>query len=150
MEFKIVIESHRLRNLLISGAVIAGAGLGSAGIASAASSGTSSTSSTVSSSSASTNAPSDPATLTHGPNETLLTGADLQSATTAATAAEPGATIIRAETDSGGSAYEVHMQKTDGTYATVKLDSSFTVTSTEQGFGSGPAAQSPSTGVTIN
>lgn len=78
------------------------------------------------------------ATLTHGPNETLLTGADLRSATTA----EPGATTVRAETDSGGSAYEVHMQKTDGTYATVKLDSSFTVTSTEQGFGSGPAAQS--------
>ena len=125
------IKSHRLRNLLISGAVIGGAGLGSAGIASAASSGTSPTFSTVSSSNSSTNIPGDPATLTHGPNETLLTGADLQSATTATTAAEPGATIVRAETDSGGSAYEVHMQKTDGTYVTVKLDSSFTVTSTE-------------------
>jgi hypothetical protein len=42
------------------------------------------------------------------------------------------------------------MQKTDGTYVTEKLDSSFTVTSTEQGFGSGPAAQSTSTGVTTN
>lgn len=145
-----LIKSHRLRNLLISGAVIAGAGLGSAGIASAASSGTSSTSSTASSGNTSTNAADNPATLTHGPGETLLTGTELQSATTAALAAEPGATIVRAETDSGGSAYEVHMQKTDGTYVTVKLDSSFTVTSTEQGFGSGPAAQSASTGVTVN
>ena len=104
----------------------------------------------MSSSDTSTNAPRDPATLAHGPNEILLTGSDLQSATAAATAAEPGASIIRAETDSGGSAYEVHMQKTDGTDATVKLDSSFAVTSTEQGFGSGPAVQSTKTGVTTN
>ena len=65
-----------------------------------------------------------PATMTHGPNETLLTGTELSQATAAATAAVPGATVIRAETDSsGGYPYEVHMEKSDGTYVTVELDS---------------------------
>lgn len=147
-----VIKSHRLRTMLISGAVIAGVGLGSAGIASAASTSTSSTSATtaVGSSGTSTTAPGDPATLTHGPGETLLIGTDLTSATAAANAAEPGATVIRAETDSGGAAYEVHMEKSDGTYVTVKLDSSFTVTAIQQGFGSDPANQSSGTGATTN
>jgi hypothetical protein len=71
-------------------------------------------------------APGDPATVTHGPGETLLTGTDLQKATAAATAAVPGATIIRAETNSSGaSPYEVHMKKSDGTEVTVELDSNF-------------------------
>jgi hypothetical protein len=84
--------------------------------------------------------------MTHGPNETLLTGTDLQSATAAATAAVPGATVIRAETDSSGaSPYEVHMKKADGTYVTVELDSSFKAITTVSGFGPGPqGSQSPS------
>jgi hypothetical protein len=84
--------------------------------------------------------------MTHGPNETLLTGTDLQSATAAATAAVPGATVIRAETDSSGaSSYEVHMKKADGTYVTVELDSSFKAITTVSGFGLGPqGSQSPS------
>jgi hypothetical protein len=78
--------------------------------------------------------------MTHGPNETLLTGSDLAKATAAATAAEPGATVIRAETDSSGaSPYEVHMKKSDGTYVTVELDSNFSVVTTVSGFGAGPA-----------
>jgi hypothetical protein len=78
--------------------------------------------------------------MTHGPGETLLTGTDLQQATAAATAAVPGATVIRAETDSSGVApYEVHMKKADGSYVTVELNSSFQVTTTESGFGPGPA-----------
>ena len=78
--------------------------------------------------------------MTHGPNETLLTGSDLQSATAAATAAVPGATVIRAETDSSGaSPYEVHMKKADGTFVTVELDSSFKAITTVSGFGAGPA-----------
>jgi hypothetical protein len=77
--------------------------------------------------------------MTHGPNETLLTGTDLQNATAAATTAVPGATVIRAETDSSGaSPYEVHLKKSDGTYVTVELDSSFKATSTISGFGAGP------------
>ncbi|HEX4864764.1 MAG TPA: hypothetical protein VFV02_11860, partial [Acidimicrobiales bacterium] len=122
--------------------------LASAGIAAAVGGGTSSTNSvgtsnlvaSTSNGSASTSSPPDPATMTHGPNETLLTGTDLQKADAAAQAAVPGATIIRAETDSSGAApYEVHMKKTDGTYVTVQLDSNFNVVKTVSGFGAGPA-----------
>jgi hypothetical protein len=71
----------------------------------------------------------------------------LQKATAAATAAEPGATVIRAETDSSGaSTYEVHMKKSDGTDVTVELDSNFTVVTTVSGFGGGPAGSSAPTG----
>ena len=93
-----------------------------------------------------TGSAADPATLTHGPNETLLTGTDLQTATAAATAAVPGATVVRAETNSSGaSPYEVHMKKSDGTYVTVELNSSFRVITTVSGFGGGPAgSQAPS------
>jgi hypothetical protein len=78
--------------------------------------------------------------MTHGPGETLLTGTNLQKAEAAARAAVPGSTIIRAETDSSGAApYEVHLQKSDGSYATVELNSSFQVIKTISGFGPGPA-----------
>jgi uncharacterized membrane protein YkoI len=80
----------------------------------------------------------DPAMLNHGPDETLLTGADLASATAAAQASQPGATVVRAETNNNGSAYEVHMKKADGTYVTVLLNSSFVVTGTEADFGHHP------------
>jgi hypothetical protein len=80
--------------------------------------------------------------VTHGPNETLLTGTQQQKADAAATAAEPGATIVRTETDSSGAGtYEVHMKKADGSYVTVFLDSNFKVASTVNGFGGGPAGQ---------
>jgi hypothetical protein len=150
---------RRVRRALTTGAIVVGASIGAAGIASAAtSSGSGSTSTSTStpsgSSSSAAGAPSgtppagtDPATLNHGPNETLLTGTDLQKATAAATAAEPGATVIRAETDSSGaSPYEVHMKKSDGTDVTVELDSSFNVVTTVSGFGGGPAGSSAPTG----
>jgi hypothetical protein len=151
----------RVRRALTTGAIVVGASVGAAGIASAAtSSGSSSTSTSTSTPSGSSSsgsaagAPSgtppagtDPATLNHGPNETLLTGTDLQKATAAATAAVPGATVIRAETDSSGAApYEVHMKKSDGTDVTVQLDSSFNVVTTVSGFGGGPAGSSAPTG----
>jgi uncharacterized membrane protein YkoI len=86
--------------------------------------------------------PVDPAALTHGPGETLLTGSALISADQAATTAVPGATIVRAETNSSGaSTYEVHMKKSDGTYVTVELDSNFAVVATIDGFGAGPSGQ---------
>ena len=149
-------QPRRLRRALVTGAVVAGAGLGTAGIASAATTSTttptSGSSSTTAPASDSGSAPAngsaptmppggaDPATLAHGPNETLLTGSDLQKATAAATAAVPGATVIRAETDSSGaSPYEVHMKKADGTDVTVELNSSFEAITTVSGFGAGPA-----------
>jgi hypothetical protein len=140
-----------IRKTLIAGAVVAGTSLGAAGIASAASStGTSASSSTAPAAGSNGNAPSgaatNPGALTHGPNETLLTGTNLQRADAAATAAVPGATIVRAETNSSGaSPYEVHMKKADGSYVTVELDSNFKVLTTIDGFGAGPAgSQAPS------
>ena len=67
----------------------------------------------------------------------MLTGTKLASAMSAAQTAEPGATVVRAETDAQGAPYQVHMKKTDGTYVTVKLDASIAVTAAEAGFGGG-------------
>jgi hypothetical protein len=138
-----------VRKTLVTGALVAGASLGAAGIATAATSSGSSGSSGSSSATAPpagapgnppAGAPGNPATVTHGPNETLLTGTNLQKAEAAAKAAVPGATVIRAETDSSGAApYEVHMQKADGSYVTVELNSSFQAVRTITGFGPGPA-----------
>ncbi len=124
---------------LATGAVTLGLAVGAAGIAGAATS----SSTPASNGSSSTQAPAagqhmDPARVDHGPGETLLTGTTAQKVTAAAEAAVPGAKIIRVETDSEGSPYEAHVQKSDGTYVTVKIDSSFKVTSTEDGFGRGP------------
>lgn len=69
----------------------------------------------------------------NGITETLLTGDTKTRAVAAAQTAEPGATVLRAETDAEGATYEVHLQKADGTRLTVKLDSSFTVTASESG-----------------
>ena len=81
--------------------------------------------------------------MSHGPGETVLTGTTADKVKAAALAAVPGATIIRVETDSAGSPYEAHITKADGTRVTVKIDASFKVTSTEQGFGGGPNGQAP-------
>lgn len=82
--------------------------------------------------------PGDPSTMAHGPGETPLTGAALTSVVASANAAVPNATVARAETDAQGAAYEVRMKKADGTYETVKEDSSFAVTSIQSGFGTPP------------
>jgi len=133
---------------LLAGGILAGSQI--AGAATGSSSTDSNTASSTASSSNSSNAnggaPMDPAKMTHGPGETLLTGTAAQKATAAAKAAVPGATIIRVETDSGGAAYEAHMKKADGTYVTVKMDSNFKVTSTISGFGPGPQGSSGAPG----
>jgi hypothetical protein len=85
----------------------------------------------------------DPATVAHGPNETLLSGTTAEKVAAAAKAAVPGATIIRVETDAAGSPYEAHMKKSDGGYVTVKIDKNFKVTSIENGFGGGPGGSPP-------
>jgi hypothetical protein len=122
-----------------TGAVLA-LGVGTAAVANAATS--PSTATTTAAASAAKAIPSsapDPATVAHGPGETLLTGSDLAQASAAAKSAVPGGTIIRAETDSGDATYEVHVTKADGTIVTVKLDAAFNVTATQSGFGSGTA-----------
>jgi hypothetical protein len=137
--------ARRGRTWLIVSAAAVGAAIGGAGIASAATTGSSSTTAASSAaSSASSGTPAaDPATLSHGPGETLLTGTTAERVKSAALAAVPGATIIRVETDSAGSPYEAHVTKADGTQVTLKIDASFKVTSTEQGFGAGPNGQAP-------
>ena len=80
----------------------------------------------------------DPATVTHGPGERLLTGTTAAKVRAAALAVVPGGTIIRVETDSAGSPYEAHVRKADGSIVTVKVDKDFKVTSTDSGFGSHP------------
>jgi uncharacterized membrane protein YkoI len=131
-------RSNHLRRMATMLALL-GAGIaGTATVASAA--GTSHTSARAAHAS---NVAPNPATLPNGPGETLLTGTTYTSAIAAAKAAEPTATVIRAETDAQGATYEVHMQNADGTYVTVKLDASFTVTAIETGFGQPPNGQAP-------
>jgi hypothetical protein len=136
-----------IRKWLVTGAITGGALLGAAGIASAAT-GTGATPQSTAANTATAAAPAaaahDPATMSHGPGETLLTGTSAAKAKAAALAAVPGATIVRIETDSGGAKYEAHMKKADGSYVTVKLDSSFKVIATQDGFGAGgPGAPAP-------
>ena len=67
----------------------------------------------------------------NGITETPLAGDDLSKATAAAATAEPGSTVVRAETDADGDSFEVHITKADGTRATVKLNSDFSVKTVE-------------------
>ena len=130
----------RARTWIITTAAALGASVGVAGLAGAATSGSSSTATPAAAAATaagpSTAAP-DPATVSHGPGETLVTGDTLTTLTAAAKAAQPGATIIRVETDSGGAAYEAHMTKADGSEVTIKFDKNLKVTATQDGFGAG-------------
>jgi len=142
-------RSNRAFTWIATAATAVGISVGVAGLAGAAtggsSPGSSSTATTPAAPQAPANAP-NPATVSHGPGETLLTGDTAAKATAAAKAAVPGATIIRVETDSDGAAYEAHMQKSDGSYVTIKLDKSFKVTATDSGFGGGPGGGHPGDG----
>jgi hypothetical protein len=133
----------RVRSGLVTAALVVGAGAGAAGIASAASGGsTAATGSNDTTTTTHTWAGANPATMTHGPGETLLTGSAAASARRAALAAVPGATVIRVETDSAGAAYEAHLTKADGSQVTVKMNSSFKVIDTVSGFGGPPPSGS--------
>ena len=79
--------------------------------------------------------PADPATMSHGPGETLLTDGTADKVKQAALDKVPGATVIRVETDSEGSPYEAHLRKSDGTEVTVKVDKDYNTTDVQSGFG---------------
>jgi hypothetical protein len=136
--------ANTARTWVVTGALALGAVVGAAGIANAATGSSGSTNPVAPAFAA--NGPSgpppagagNPATMSHGPGETL-TGSTASNVRAAALAAVPGAKVIRVETDSAGAAYEAHLQKSDGSYVTVKLDRSFHVTATQSGFGGGPA-----------
>ena len=70
----------------------------------------------------------NPATVSHGPGETLLTDVTASKVRAAALNAVPGGTIIRVETDSEGSPYEAHVRKSDGTEVEVLVNKDFEVT----------------------
>ena len=130
---------RRARRLAATGLVVSGllaGGVLGSQVANAASSSPTSSAST-SAGSAATNAGVDPTTMGHGPGETLLTDGTASKVKAAALAAVQGGAVIRVETDSAGSPYEAHVQTSDGSIVTVKIDDSFNVTSTESGFGSG-------------
>jgi hypothetical protein len=137
---------HRARAWIATAALGLGVAAGAAGVANAASGGSSTAASqgttpptfVAGGSQAPKGGPmGNPATMSHGPGETLLTGSAAAKAKAAALAAVPGATVIRVETDSGPAAYEAHLRRSDGSYVTVKLSSSFHVIATQSGFGSG-------------
>jgi hypothetical protein len=132
--------TNTARRWLVTGALALGVGAGAAGVANAAGGGSSNGSTTASPPAHTTGQKrpaGDPAQMSHGPGETLLTGASAAKARAAALAAVPGATVIRVETDSGPAAYEAHLRKSDGSDVTVKLDRSFSVVATQSGFGAG-------------
>lgn len=75
-------------------------------------------------------------------DEKVVTGTTAATLKAAALKAVPGGTVIRAETDAGDAAYEVHMKKADGTLVTVKFDKNLKLTKVESGMGQGdPAPQ---------
>jgi len=127
--------TSKARAWIVTGALALGVAGGAAGVAAAASNG----------STARPPAPGNPAQMSHGPGETLLTGSAATKAKAAALAAVPAATVIRVETDSGPAAYEAHLRRSDGSEVTVKLDRAFHVTATQSGFGGG-GPQPPSAG----
>ena len=141
---------NSLRKILIGGAIAGSAVLGgavgasllgTAGAQTTTTTAATATAPSTSSSSSSTGAATKTPDWTkgghqaNGKTETVLTGSDLAKANAAAEAAVPGATPQRAESDAEGATYEVHMTKADGSVVTVKLDSTFTVTSTIDGMG---------------
>jgi hypothetical protein len=126
---------------IVALAVLGAVAVGASGIAGAASnsgtSGTQGSGTSSSGSSPSTAQPSAPAAMTHGPGETLLTDGTATKVKEAALAKVPGATVLRVETDAQGSPYEAHLQKSDGTEVTVKVNKQFEATDVQSGFGGG-------------
>jgi hypothetical protein len=120
---------------LSAGGVALGVALGSYGIASAAS-GSTTTSSSATPSAAPT-APAAPQAAPQGwgaqrSDETLLTGDTAAKVKEIALAKEPGASVVRVETDADGHAtYEAHVIKSDGTLATVYVDKDLNFVSVE-------------------
>ena len=125
---------------IATGAAALGAGFGVASVASAATNTGSSSTTAPAVSNVTPSAPADhvdPASMPNGPGETVLTGTDLSSVTAAVKAADPTATIIRAETDSGGHAFEAHVKEADGTVKTYYFTSTYQADGSDTGFGPG-------------
>ena len=128
----------KVRSGVMALAVLGAIAVGASAVAGAASnSGTTGATGSQGSSGSSAQRP-DPATLSHGPGETVLTDGTASKVKQAALAKVPGATVLRVETDSEGSPYEAHLRKSDGTEVTAKVNKQFEVTAVDNGFGAGP------------
>ena len=121
---------------LLTVGLVAGSAFAISGANAADTAATNSTTSSTSTTSTTTdeNRPDVFSTTSIKPGESLLTGDALAKATEAALAKYPGATVIRAENDSDGAEYEVHLKLADGSVATVEFDSSFNITGDHEGF----------------
>ena len=128
----------KVRSSVIALAVLGAIAVGASAIAGAASNSGTTGATGSQGGSSSTARPADPATMSHGPGETLLTDGTADKVKQAALDKVSGATVIRVETDSEGAAYEAHLRKADGTEVTVKLDKQYQVTDVVNGFGAGP------------
>jgi hypothetical protein len=134
---KVVMGAAVVGSAVIGGAVGASF-LGGAATAQTTSTTTAAAAATAPSTASAPPAPRDPSLGGHQANgitETLLTGDTAAKAKAAALAAVPGGTVERVENDAEGATYEAHMVKADGSQVTVKMDSSFKVTSIEAGHG---------------
>ena len=128
---------NKVRSGVIALAVLGAIAVGASAIAGAASnSGTTGATGSQGGSGSAAQRP-DPAKLSHGPGETLLTDGTADKVKQAALDKVSGATVLRVETDSEGSPYEAHLQKSDGSEVTVKVNKQFEVTAVENGFGGG-------------
>ena len=133
----------KVRSGVVGLAVLGAIAFGASAIAGAAGSNSGATGASGSQGNTSSTPRPDPAALSHGPKETLLTGDTADKVEQAALDKVSGATVIRVETDSDGAAYEAHLRKSDGSEVTVKLDKEFEVTGVENGFGAGPPGMHP-------
>jgi Peptidase propeptide and YPEB domain len=139
-------KQHRTTRVVTVAALALGVAAGSYGIANAASGSGSNSGSPSGSDSALTAAAAQSADQPQGwgpqrSDETVLTGTTESKVRAAAVAKEPGATVIRVETDADGhAAYEVHMVRSDGTLVTVYVDKEFNVVDVETGMPGRPAA----------
>jgi hypothetical protein len=134
---------NNVRSGVIALAVLGAIAVGASAIAGAASnSGTTGATGSQGSGGGTAQRP-DPATLSHGPGETLLTDGTADKVKQAALDKVSGATVLRVETDSEGSPYEAHLRKSDGSEVTVKVNKQFEVTAVENGFGGGPPGSHP-------
>jgi uncharacterized membrane protein YkoI len=116
--------NDRLKNIVFGVSALTALALGGAAIAGAASG------------NGSADGSATATTQSNGPpqrsDETLLSGDTAENVTAAAKAELPGATIERVETDADGNAkYEAHVQKADGSQATVYVNDNFEVVSVE-------------------
>jgi hypothetical protein len=130
-------KTRSYRSVLVTLAVALGVAFGSYGVASAAT-GSSSSSTTTNSTAATSKPAAPPGASAANPwgnqrsDETVLTGDALAKVKAIALDKVSGGTIVRIETDADGhAAYEAHMVKSDGTAATVYVDSNFNFVSVE-------------------